>query len=110
MKQLKAIRTALDYAPQYLEFQRTYMPFVGTQVAVCVDGDLVFNKAFGYADLADEIPLTVDHLFRIASHSKTFTGVACLQLVEQGNLRLDDVASAHVPELAKSPMGGVTVR
>ncbi|MDQ3655509.1 MAG: beta-lactamase family protein, partial [Chloroflexota bacterium] len=96
--------------PQYLEYQRTYMPYVGAQVAVRVDGDLAFNEAFGYADLADQIPLTVDHLFRIASHSKTFTGVACLQLVEQGNLRLDDVASAHVPELAKSPMGGVTVR
>ncbi len=110
MKQLKAIKTALDYIPQYLEYQRTYLPYVGAQVAVRVEGDLIFNQAFGFADLATEVPLTVDHLFRIASHSKTFTGVACMQLVESGKLRLDDVASAHVPELVKSPMGGVTVR
>ncbi len=110
MKQLKAIRTALDYVPQYLSFQQRYMPFVGAQVAVRVDGDLIYNEAFGYADLASETPLTVDHLFRIASHSKTFTGVACLQLVEQGKLRLDDSAGAYVPELEKSPMGKVTVR
>ncbi|MEJ7901129.1 MAG: serine hydrolase domain-containing protein [Thermomicrobiales bacterium] len=110
MKQLKAIKTALDYVPQYLSFQQRYMPFVGAQVAVRVDGDLIYNEAFGYADLASETPLTVDHLFRIASHSKTFTGVACLQLVEQGKLRLDDSAGAFVPELAKSPMGKVTVR
>jgi CubicO group peptidase (beta-lactamase class C family) len=86
------------------------MPFVGAQVAVRLEGDLVFNEAFGYADLDNETPLTVDHLFRIASHSKTFTGVACMQLVEAGNLRLDDVARDHVPDLAKSAMGGVTVR
>ncbi len=110
MKQLKAIQTALDYVPQFLEYQRTYMPYVGAQVAVRVDGDLLFNEAYGYADLANETPLTVDHLFRIASHSKTFTGVACMQLVEAGKLRLDDGASIHVPELSKSSMGKVTVR
>lgn len=110
MKQLKAIKTALDYVPRYLEFQQTYMPYVGAQVAVRVDGELLFNEAYGFADLANQTPLTVDHLFRIASHSKTFTGVACMQLVEAGKLRLDDIASAHVPELAKSSMGGVTVR
>jgi len=110
MKQSKAIKTALDYVPHYLSLQQWYMPFVGAQVAVRLDGDLVFNEAFGYADLANETPLTVDHLFRIASHSKTFTGVACMQLVEAGRVRLDDIASALVPELAKSPMGGVSVR
>lgn len=110
MKQSKAIKTALDYVPHYLSLQQWYMPFVGAQVAVRLDGDLVFNEAFGYAELANETPLTVDHLFRIASHSKTFTGVACMQLVEAGRVRLDDIASALVPELAKSPMGGVSVR
>lgn len=110
MKQAKAIKTALAYVPKYLEFLQSYMPFVGAQVAVRVDGDLLFNDAFGYADLANETPLTVDHLFRIASHSKTFTGVACMQLVEAGKLRLDDIAGMHVPEIAKSSMGNVTVR
>jgi CubicO group peptidase (beta-lactamase class C family) len=86
------------------------MPFVGAQVAVRLDGDLIFDQAFGYADLAHETPLTVDHLFRIASHSKTFTGVACLQLAEQGKLSLDDAARKHVPELAKSAMADVTIR
>ncbi|MBA2469365.1 MAG: beta-lactamase family protein [Chloroflexia bacterium] len=110
MKQSKAIKTALAYVPQFLEFQQRYMPYVGAQVAVRVDGDLLFNEAYGYADLEHATPLTVDHLFRIASHSKTFTGVACMQLVEAGKLRLDDVASVHVPDLAGSPMGGATVR
>jgi CubicO group peptidase (beta-lactamase class C family) len=110
LKKKKAIKQALEYASTYLKFQQPYMPYVGAQVAVRYKGDLIFNEAFGFSDLGNETPLTVDHLFRIASHSKTFTGVACMQLVEQGKLRLDDEARAFVPELADSPMGGVTVR
>ena len=110
MTDIDAIKTALDYVPDYLEFQQSYMPFVGAQVAVRVKGELLFNHAVGHADIANDVALSVDHLFRVASHSKTFTGVACMQLVEQGALRLDDEAKAHVPELADSPMGTVTVR
>jgi CubicO group peptidase (beta-lactamase class C family) len=110
MKDTKAIRSALDYVPAFLAFQQPYMPFVGAQVAVRQDGELLLNHAVGCADLENQTPLSVDHLFRIASHSKTFTGVACMQLVEQGRLRLDDEAKVQVPELVDSPMGGVTVR
>lgn len=110
LEEINAIKSALEYVPGFLEFQQPYMPFVGAQVAVRQDGEVLFNHAVGYADLENGTPLTVDHLFRIASHSKTFTGVACMQLVEQGRLRLDDEARMHVAELAESPMGGVTVR
>lgn len=110
LEEINAIKSALEYVPGFLEFQQPYMPFVGAQVAVRLDGEVLFNHAVGYADLENGTPLTVDHLFRIASHSKTFTGVACMQLVEQGRLRLDDEARMHVAELAESPMGGVTVR
>ncbi len=110
MNDRKAIESALAWVPRWLAFQRDYMPFVGAQIAVRVDGDLVLNDAVGLADIQNDVPLTPDHLFRIASHSKTFTGVACMQLVEQGKLRLDDPAGLHVPEVADSPMGEVTVR
>jgi CubicO group peptidase (beta-lactamase class C family) len=110
MNQKDSIRTALEYVPQYLEFRQRYEPFVGAQVAVHVEGELLLNHAVGSADVAKGVPLSTDHLFRIASHSKTFTGVACMQLVENGLLRLDDEAGAHVPELVDSPMAGVTVR
>ncbi|MBA2759938.1 MAG: serine hydrolase, partial [Chloroflexia bacterium] len=41
------------------------MPFVGAQVAVRKDGELLLNHAVGFADLSTEVPLTTDHLFRI---------------------------------------------
>ena len=108
--ELKAIKSALAYADTWLAFQHEYNPYVGTQVAVRVDGDLVFNEAYGKANLETGEDLTVDHLFRIASHSKTFTGVAVMQLVEAKKLRLDDTIGDHIPELAKSDIANVTVR
>jgi CubicO group peptidase (beta-lactamase class C family) len=104
------IESALAYVPRWLAFQRDYLPFVGAQVAVRLDGDLLLDHAVGLADIANDVSLTPNHLFRIASHSKTFTGVACMQLVERGRLRLDDPACRHVPELDGSPMAEVTVR
>lgn len=70
-------------------------------VAVC---------AHGQADIETGVPLTDRHLFRIASHSKTFTATAVLQLVEAGRLRLDDPISAWLPELAEASIAAVTVR
>ena len=110
MELKSAIQTVTDYLPSYLSYQHDYHPYVGTQVALRQDGDLLFNEAYGWADVANQIALTTDHLFRIASHSKTFTGVAAQQLVEAGKLVLDDAAAVHVPELAGTDIGKVTVR
>ena len=45
-------------------------------------------------------PLTTEHRFRIASHSKTFTATAVVQLAEQGRLRLDDTVGHWLADLA----------
>lgn len=107
---LKAIKSALAYATKWLAFQHDYNPYVGAQMAVRVDGELIFNEAFGTADIESGEAMTTNHLFRIASHSKTFTGVAVMQLVEAGKLRLDDTVGQHIPQLAKSDIDSVTVR
>lgn len=62
---------------------------VGLSVAVVKDGDLHYTKAFGYQNLETEAPLQEDHLFRIASISKSFTSTAIMQYVEDGEISLD---------------------
>lgn len=106
----KAIKSALDYASKWIEFQHTYNPYVGAQVAARVNGNLILNEAFGFANVETGEKMTTNHLFRIASHSKTFTGVALMQLVEAGKLRLDDTVGQHIGELAESDVANVTVR
>src|SRR5690349_11554211 len=70
-------------------------------VALVTDRQRVlYQGAFGVADVSSGRPLAQDALFRIASMTKPVTSVALMQLVEQGKLSLDDPASKYLPELA----------
>jgi methyl acetate hydrolase len=61
---------------------------------------VLYQGAFGVADVATRRPLTSDALFRIASMTKPVTSVALMQLIEQGRLGLEDPAEKYLPELA----------
>jgi len=101
---------AAPYLESWLEHQRLRARVPGVQAAVRVGDRLVLDTASGVADLDTGEPLTPRHLFRIASHSKTFTATAVLQLVEAGRLRLDDPIASLVPALAGTGLAAVTVR
>src|SRR6187399_264868 len=69
-------------------------------VALVTDRERVlYQSAFGVADVSTGRPLTSDALFRIASMTKPITSVALMQLIEQGRLGLDDPAEKYLPEL-----------
>lgn len=104
------VRALASYLPSWLEYQRDLARVPGVQVAVRVNGELTASFALGVANEATGQRLTPQHLFRIASHSKTFTATAIFQLAETGALRLDDLAGRWLPELAGSPAAGLTVR
>ena len=97
------------YYASWLDYQRWYRRVPGVQVAVRNHDDVALSAAFGAANLDDGTPLTPQHLFRVASHSKVFTTVTALQLVQQGRLRLDDTVAQHVPELAGAPIADRTL-
>ncbi|MBO9718235.1 MAG: beta-lactamase family protein [Pseudoxanthomonas sp.] len=62
----------------------------GAVVVVVKDGQILVQKGYGYANLAERIPVDPERtLFRPGSVSKLFTWTAVMQLVEQGKLDLD---------------------
>lgn len=65
------------------------------------EGDIIFEHASGKVGAGRPEPMTVDNVVWIASCTKMITGVACMQLVEQGVLKLDDVELVEklAPEL-----------
>jgi methyl acetate hydrolase len=70
-------------------------------VALVTNRDrVIYQGAFGVADVSNGRPLTADALFRIASMTKAVTSTALMQLIEQGRLGLDDPAEKYLPELA----------
>lgn len=89
----------------WLEDQRASKQLPGVVVGVVAGDDLVWTKAFGYADLASRRPMTPSTKFRMASHSKLFTATAIMQLREQGKVRLDDPVSQHLSWFRMQPAG-----
>jgi len=61
---------------------------------------VVFNKAYGYANIASQSPMEVNSIFRIASQTKAIVSIAFLQLVEKGKIGLDDPIEKYIPNFA----------
>jgi CubicO group peptidase (beta-lactamase class C family) len=71
----------------------------GAVVSVFKDGETVFSRAYGMANLTYGIPFEIDTRTNIGSTSKQFTAFAIMLLVERGELSLDDDVRTHIPEL-----------
>jgi CubicO group peptidase (beta-lactamase class C family) len=63
-------------------------------------GQVVQVDTIGRRDIAGDLPMTRDTLFRIASMTKPVTSVAALMLVEEGKLKLDDPITRWLPEFS----------
>lgn len=68
----------------------------GMSVAVAYRGQIVFNHAYGNANIELSTPAAPDTLFEIASISKQFTAAVIMRLAEADKLKLDDPAGKYV--------------
>ena len=75
----------------------------GASVAITDQGRLVFARGFGFADRENAIPVQPASIFRLASISKTLTGMTTLKLIEEGKFTLDDKMVDLLPNLAPTP-------
>lgn len=69
---------------------------VGLAIGVVRDGALEYFHGHGVADIGSGAPVDEDTVFRVASITKTFTGIAVMQLVEQGLVGLDAPATEYL--------------
>ncbi len=70
----------------------------GGTALVAKNGEIVFHKAFGKADLGFGLDMKLDHSFGIGSITKQFTSCAILRLMEEGKLALDDDITRFIPD------------
>ncbi|MVM29033.1 serine hydrolase [Spirosoma sp. HMF4905] len=70
----------------------------GCTALVARKGKVIYQKAFGMANIELNVPMRPDHVFRIGSITKQFTAVAILQLMEQGKLSLQDEITRFIPD------------
>ena len=71
----------------------------GLSVSVMKNGEIVYSKGFGYADIESKTKIIPSSTkFRIGSFSKTLTASALMKLVEKNKLNLDESIHTYVPE------------
>src|SRR5678816_3142586 len=73
-------------------------PGPGCAAAVSLNGDVVFEKAFGLADLEHNVPNTTQTIFESGSVAKQFTAAALVLLQQDGKLSIDDPVRKYIPE------------
>ncbi|MFC2083618.1 serine hydrolase domain-containing protein [Bacteroidota bacterium] len=71
----------------------------GAAVTVVKNGQIIFKKGYGIANLEYNIPITPSTIFHMASVSKQFTACAVAMLAQQNKLSLDDDIRIHIPEV-----------
>ena len=70
----------------------------GCVIGIVHNGDLIYSKGFGLANLEHLVPITKDTVFRIGSTSKQFTATCINLLIEDNLLSLDDPLTKYFPE------------
>ena len=78
----------------------------GAAAIVVKEGEVLFRGASGMANLELGVPLSADHVFRLASISKQFTAAAILLLQDQGKLKVTDDINEYLPDY---PTHGYTI-
>jgi len=81
------------------ELKETGVPSL--QIAIGFDGRIVFEGAYGLADVENDVAATTRTRYRTASISKWMTAAAALRLAEHGKLDLDAPIQRYCPEFAE---------
>src|SRR5262245_36814758 len=89
-------------ADEYIRKEMATRRIPGMAVAVVQDGKLVFEKAYGLANVEFKVPATTSTRFIIASTTKAWAATAIMMLVEQGKVRLNQPVGELLPGLPAS--------
>lgn len=99
---IMGLTSSLAQADEIDDFLRAEMidrKIPGLQLAIVKNGKIVKTASYGLANIQDAVPVDDNTVFSINSITKAFTGVAVMQLVEQGKLEVSAKISKYIPNL-----------
>lgn len=73
----------------------------GMAILIAKDGKIIFDKAYGYADVEHKVKITTQTKFRIGSITKQFIASAIMKLQEEGKLSVQDKVSKYLPDFPR---------
>lgn len=74
----------------------------GLQIAIVKDGRVALSESYGLANVENRVPATNTTLFPLNSATKSFTGVAMMQLAEAGLVDLNAPVSRYLDDLPEA--------
>lgn len=93
-------RHTRNYLTWLIEREMSDAEITGISIALVDDQQVIWQKGFGYADLANDIPATPETVYRAGSIAKVFTAAAAMQLAEKGKIDIDRPLVAALPEFS----------
>ena len=88
------------YVTRLIQYEMNKNAVPGLSIALVDDQHVVWAEGFGDADVARKIPASAETIYRVGSISKLFTATAAMQLVEQGQLDIDQPLQKYLPGFA----------
>lgn len=85
---------------EFVTSEMNYWNIPGFAVAVSHNGEVIFEKGYGYRNLTTKEPMTPKTLGGIASCSKSFTSAVLASLVDEGLLDYDKPVIEYIPDFA----------
>ena len=98
---------AFSLFEQYLEPLRQQAGIPGISAAILQDGQVVWERGFGYRDVEAALPATADTPYLVADLTQTFTAMLTLMCVDFGLLDLDEPIGKWAPQTQEA---GSTLR
>jgi CubicO group peptidase (beta-lactamase class C family) len=98
-------REGLAKVSDYIRSEIAAGTFPGAILLLQQHGKPVYYENFGVRDVATEISMSADTIFRLYSMSKPVTTVMAMMLVEEGKLSLDDPVAKYIPAFGAMKVG-----
>jgi putative ATP-binding cassette transporter len=96
---LSLSQAEIEKIEAFVQHQMAIWKIPGISLVIVKGDQTVYQKGFGFANLGKKEPVTATTLFELGSASKSFTGLAILQLEEKGLLKLTDPVDKYLPWL-----------
>lgn len=101
-------QSKIDKLDELVSIYSDYGKFNGS-ILIAQNGEIIYKKGFGLANMEWEIPNKTDTKFRLASITKQFTAMLIVQLVSENKLKLDVPISTYLPDYPKKNGDQITI-
>jgi len=94
----------LNELDTYIQFKIERDNIPGLALIILKNDQIVYQKGYGWADIENQISMTVQSNFCVASIAKSFTAFAVMQLHEKGKLNVEDPVNKYLPFQVVHPL------